>query len=231
MNRLTLLLPLMASFVSAQTRSPDEIYRDLHTKFPNREATLRWANLDADAELEAIIIDDRQEEEGSHFASIYDRYLGKWTKAGEFRCHRGCPLNSFVGVYQLTEDSPNLIFINRELGGSSGYNLALEGFLLRGGKLIPTMALTQRAETIYEFLLYAAIDAVYAHGKALVVYSRRYWHEDKAWKQTCTVMTWSSARSSFVNAPNQQAEYCDLQSGEPIKHRSWLSALPASPLY
>lgn len=45
MNRLTLLLPLVASLAFAQTRDPDAIYRDLRTKFPNREATLRRASI------------------------------------------------------------------------------------------------------------------------------------------------------------------------------------------
>lgn len=260
MNRLGLLLLIVSSHVLPQTRQPEPsfaiqsdpetIYRGLRTKSPipladcklldlwecqpgNPERiadiSLRWVNLDEDPELEAILV-SAAPAEWTYVTAIFDR-VKNWRLVGSSFCHRNCRANTFVSVHKLTDDSPALLFLNRDLGGSGGYHLALEGYQLRAGRLWPVVEFTQQAEAETTVLLFAANDVVYAKEKSLVLHHREYRVETKAWKETCTVKRWDAKAFRFVEAPGQQPHFCDAKTGRPIKNRSWLTSLPASPLY
>jgi hypothetical protein len=223
------LLLLLASIHGlSQTRGPEAIYRELRAEFPNREVTLRWLNLDADAELEAILIEDRPDE-WAQVATIYDRQSGAWKGLDQFSCRRNCRPEYFVSVHKLTDDSPKLLFIHQDEGGSDGWLLSHQGYLLHNGNLSPVIRYAQRFDNTFSRTS-ASQEHLYAKNNALVIHRMEQSAETKAWTNTCSVMTWSKTSKTFEPAPAQQAIFCDAKTGKPIKDKSWLTTLPAWPI-
>lgn len=229
MTPRTLLLLLASIHGLSQTRGPELVYRDLRAEFPNREVTLRWVNLDADPELEAILIEERREE-WQHVATIYDRQSGAWKGLDQFQCRRNCRAESFVSIHKLTEDSPKLLFIHQDEGGSDGWILTHRGYHLSDGKLRPAIRYLQRLDNTFSRIS-ASQEHLYAMKNDLVAHRMEQSAETKRWTNTCSVMAWSKTRSTFEPTPAKQATYCDAKTGKPIKDKSWLTALPASPVY
>lgn len=257
MLRASLLLVLVCRGFS-QTREPLEvfvlrsdpetIYRGLRTKSPVpvadcklldlwechpgngtriQDISLRWVNLDKDPELEAILISEAPDE-WSYVAAIFDRGQG-WHLVGTFMCHRQCRVNTFANVYKLTDDSPPLLFLHRDLGGSDGYHLALEGFHLRAGRLWPVIEFTQQAEAILGGESISSRDRVYAKEKYLVIHHREIRTAKDGWKESCSVKQWNAKMFRFEEAPERLPVFCDTKTGRPIPAKSWLTALPTWP--
>src|SRR5579863_2652518 len=116
---------------------------ECHPDDPTRitDVTLRWLQLDEDPELEASLITEAKDED-SYSAYIFDKQE-TWNLVGSFFCRqRRCDPNTLIRVQKLTEDSPPLVLVYRDLGGSGSGILITEAFQLRGGKLWPVIQFT-----------------------------------------------------------------------------------------
>src|SRR5262249_54459530 len=143
---------------------PDELARSLRTRQPPMPPTdcraldlwechpdeptrptdisLRWVQLDGDPEMEAVIVTEAKAE-WAWVAYVFD-HQGTWNLVGSFFCRRCRDGNDLIRVQKLTEDSPPLLLLNRDLGGSGSSILSTEVFQLRGGKLWPVLLVTNK---------------------------------------------------------------------------------------
>jgi hypothetical protein len=105
-----------------------------------RDISLRWVQLDTDAQLEAIIVIEAKVED-SNVAYVFDKQT-TWNLVGSFFCRRNrCDVDRLVRVQQLTIDSPPLLLSYRDLGGSGLLLFYIEAFHLRAGQLWPSFKL------------------------------------------------------------------------------------------
>jgi hypothetical protein len=256
LTRSILLVFLISSLGLAQLREPvpafalqsdpETIFRGLRYKTPIPErdcdlfdifecrpehkdriedVSLRWTNLDDDPELEAILI-TKAKQEWAHFAAIFDKRK-QWVLAGSFLCRRNCRLANFITTHKLTDDSPDLLVVHQDEGGSDGWILTHEAFHLRKGELWPVLRYTQRADGFFG----ASQEHLYAWQTTLVLHQMEYRKQTKRWSHSCVTKRWDARTFNFVDAPNQREAFCNAQTGKPIPEKSWLTTLPAWPLY
>ncbi len=89
---------------------------------PVEDIWVRWVQLDNDPELEAVLV-LRADAEWTHLAYVFDRQR-KWNLVGSFDCYRHyCDPNNLVRVQRLTLDSPPLVLVYRDEGGSGTVTL------------------------------------------------------------------------------------------------------------
>jgi hypothetical protein len=194
---------------------------------PVRDIWVRWLQLDDDRELEAVLVMEA-EAEWTHMAYVFDRQ-GKWNLVGSFSCYRHyCDPHNLVRVQRLTLDSPPLVLVYRDEGGSGTVTLVTHGFQLRGGKLWPAIDIYNYEQTPF-VKPYKQREAVFAHENRLVVQTLREQPPGAREQSSCRVLGWDTAKHAFVEIPEDRARYCDAQTGKPIAEKSHWTGLPFHP--
>ena len=196
--------------------TPDEPRR-------STDVSLRWVQLDDDPELEAVLVVEAPEED-SNVAYVFDRQ-GTWRLVGSFFCRAlRCDAQNLIRIQQLTKDSPRLLWVTRDLGGSGSSLLTTEMFQLREGKLWPVMQLTD--QDAFMLSPYRETQTLLTSDNRIVIHTA---HEEPPGREVsdkCEVRRWAPAQHAFIAAPADQAVYCDAKTGKPIPGKSHEVLLP-----
>ncbi|MBZ5674290.1 MAG: hypothetical protein LAP61_08600 [Acidobacteriia bacterium] len=200
---------------------------ECHSDYPDRvsDLSLRWVQLDDDPELEAILIVEAKAE-STYMAYVFDKQ-STWRMVGSFSCERSCEPNSFVRVQKLTSDSPLLILVQRDLGGSAQFLMTASAYHLHGGRLSQALEVSTEEdvslppERITRRWVLASQDRLVIHTTRQTVPARI--------RNNCEVYRWSPVGSAFELAPADRAQYCDLKTGAPIPGKSSPTGLGAYP--
>ena len=250
MNRLTsLYLALLGvvaygaepSPVVAMQWSPDQIALSLRTTKPpmpaadcaalgvfacklsypeaSPDVSIRWVQLDDDPELEAVIVANMKAE-WDYFAFVFDRKQ-TWNLVGKMRCERHCYTegNGFVQVYKLTENAPIFLVVRRDLGGSGSSLDTRTFFHLSGGALQKAFEVTDQSV----FLFQGYIEKIkFRQAKNwLIQHTTREEPPESTPKHSCKVLTWSPRQLTYIDAPEQQPNYCNPKTGRPFADKTW----------
>jgi hypothetical protein len=202
---------------------------ECHPNEPTRIAdiSIRWVQLDEDPELEAILVTDAKAE-NTYAAYIFDKH-GVWNLVGSFfDSNWQTDGQDLIRVEKLTEDSPRLLLVNRDLGGSGSSILTTEAFQLRGGKLWPVITITDKFESLFP-TPFIQRQQVLSTPNRLVFHASREEPPGHVVQNKCEVLRWDATTHEFVTVAKEQREYCDPKTGRPIKGKSYLSALPVYP--
>lgn len=222
-----------------QTSDPEQLAKDLREKKPIApsdcqalelwecqpdvawrvaDISIRWSQLDDDPELEAIVVAEASAEIG--FAAYVFDQRGTWNLVGSFFDRRARDGEGMVRVHKLTADSPPLVLITRDLGGSDSSIFTTEAFQLREGKLWPVVHITDREEVQIKGP-WIRRQQVFASKNRLVIYSRREEPPGRVVEKKCEVRRWDVGAHTFVAVPSENAEYCE--KGRPIRGKSFVS--------
>jgi hypothetical protein len=188
------------------------------------DVSLRWVQLDDDAELEAIIVTEAKEE-WAWAAYVFD-YHDTWNLVGSFFCRRCRHANDLIRVQKLTEDSPPLVLVNRDLGGSGSSILMTEGFQVREGKLWPVFRVTGKQDDLFPFP-HVQRQQVFASETRLVVHTVDEKPPGRVIKNECEVWRWDGR--AFASVAAEFTKYCDAKTGKPIPGKSFWAGLPVYP--
>jgi len=195
--------------------------------YPTRveDISLRWVQLDDDPEREAIIV-ARAEREWDYIALVFD-WRKTWNLVGAVWCARHCIGGdpSFVRVQNLSEFTPAFVIFRRDLGGS-GHSLDTRTFYhLRNGQLHQVFELTDA--TMYMSVPDTSVETVRLHQSDRWIIHHTV-HESppgKNRKDTCKVLTWSASQFRFIDAPSQNANFCDPTTNRPIFGKTFSTRL------
>ena len=235
--------------IPMQTDNPDQLARSLRDKqplMPMRDCkaldlqechpddptrvtdiSVRWVQLDDDPELEAIILTEAKSE-NTYAAFVFDKQ-SRWNLVGSFFASRwSLDGQELIRVQKLTEDSPMLLLVNRDLGGSGSSILTTEAFQLREGKLWPVITITNKEEDLFPSLG-VEHQQVLASSHRLVIHTVREKPPGRVVENECEVRRWEVAKHAFVPAANEQVKYCNSKTGEPVTGKSFRIALPLYP--
>jgi hypothetical protein len=187
------------------------------------DITLRWVQLDNDPELEAILTTEATAE-WTFMVYIFDKQES-WRMVGQFSCGRACDQNSLVRVQQLTSDSPRLLLLFWDRGGSGTVILSTDAFHLRQGRLWPVFEFRNFTESPF---VKPSIkkQRVLASEQRLVIHTIE---EDSAGgepRNSCAVWRWEAAKYTFVASPTDLRDFCDIQRGTPIFGKSFPTGIP-----
>jgi hypothetical protein len=195
--------------------------------FPERvtDVSLRWVQLDDDPELEAILVVEA-EAERAYAGYVFDKQ-DRWKLVGSFWCERSCDSDSFLRVKKLTSDSPPLLLVHRDLGGSAQTLMTTTAYHLRGGKLSQVLEIP-----IYEHI--SITPERITHTQVLSSQDRLLIHTARQTvpaqvRNSCEVYRWSPTLYRFELSVADRAQYCDSKTGKPIPNKSFATGLPAYP--
>ncbi len=188
---------------------------------------MRWVQLDDDPELEAILVTEAKDER-AYAAFIFDKQR-TWNLVGSFFdrkwSHDG---QGLVRVQKLTADSPPLLLVNRDLGGSDSAIFTTEAFQLQEGKLWPVITITDKEEVSLPPPRVRQ-QKVLSSPNRLVIYTTREEPPGHVVQNNCEVLRWDARSHTFVPVANEQTGYCDPKTGKPIKGKSSWAGLPIYP--
>jgi len=232
-----------------QMDNPDELARSLRDKKPLMPApdcraldlwechpddptrvtdiSVRWVQLDDDPELEAIIVTEAKSE-NAYAAYIFDK-KGTWNLVGSFFTRRwSLDGQELIRVQKLTEDSPALLLVNRDLGGSGSAIFTTEAFQLRGGKLWPVLTIKSKEENLFPSPRVERQEVLASAGR-LVIHTVQEQPPGRVVQNECEVRRWDAVKDVFVPAANERATYCNPKTGQPIAGKSFRIRLPQYP--
>jgi hypothetical protein len=190
------------------------------------DISLRWLQLDEDADLEAILVTDAPEEAQNHAAYVFD-HRGGWNLVGSFFCGQWvCDTNHFIEVQKLTEDSPALVIVTRDLGGSATSIMTTEAFQLREGKLWPVLRVTDKLTDELP-PPHVLREEVLASKTRLVIHTVEERPPGHAVSGACEVRRWDG--HTFVAAAAELRDYCDPKTGRPNMAKLSWAGLPIYP--
>jgi hypothetical protein len=233
--------------VPMQTKDPDQLAQSLREKKPMpigdcvaldlwechpdepmrvTDISMRWVQLDEDPELEAILVTEAKVE-NAYAAYIFDKQ-GTWNLVGSFFDRRARDGQDLIRVQRLTEDSPPLLLVNRDLGGSGSMILTTEAFQLRQGKLWPVIDFTDKEEDLFPSPSVQRQEVLSSPSR-LVIHTVREEPPGRAVQNECEVRRWDATKHTFVLVTNEQKEYCDSKTGRPIRGKSSWAGLPVYP--
>ncbi|MBL0159314.1 MAG: hypothetical protein IPP47_19710 [Bryobacterales bacterium] len=192
-----------------------------------RDISIRWVQLDDDAELEAILT-MAAPAEWSNVTYVFDRQA-EWKMAGSFLCRDNrCDLNNMVSVHNLTGDSPPLLCLSRDIGGSGSVTLTTEAFHLRDGQFWPVFQVTR-----FEHGPFATSATtkqyVRTSSNRLVVHTIRERPPGASPQNLCEVWQWVPAKQSFAQVPQDRSRYCNPKTATPYADKSHWTDLPSHP--
>ena len=179
---------------------------------PVTDISLRYIQLDADPELEAILL-TQAPEEWTYMVFVFDKQR-QWNLVGSFNCYRNCHVDRFVQVARLIDTSPVMLLIGRDQSGSAGYSMALEGFVLNGGKLYPSLQITELQAMVFP-QPNRLEERLYEKGGRLIVESIRQDGKKGQQSRTCSVMRWDQRRLEFVEEAGNSGP-CDLKAARKL---------------
>jgi hypothetical protein len=234
--------------IPMQTNDPDQLAQSLREKKPMptgdckaldlwechpgdrrrvADISMRWVQLDDDPELEAILVTEANAE-NTYAAYVFDKQ-GTWNLVGSFWDRQGTgDGQGLIRVQKLTEDSPTLLLVNRDLGGSGSVILTTEAFQLREGKLWPVITITDKEEDLFPSPSVRRQEVLSSPNR-LVIHTVREQPPGRVVQNKCKVWRWDVTKHVFVTVANDQTEYCDPKTGKPIKGKSSWAGLPVYP--
>ncbi|MBL8294123.1 MAG: hypothetical protein JNN08_19925 [Bryobacterales bacterium] len=189
---------------------------ECHKDEPTRSNDLseRWLQLDEDPELEAILVTEAKAE-WSYAAYVFDEQKPGWNLVGAFLCRSNrCDINALVSVRRLTEDSPPLVLLQRDIGGAGTATIHVDGYELVAGRLRPAFEVTQFEDVPFGDA-YTTTRRVLGSQKHLVIHSVRR-ERGQVVGLGCEVMKWDRARHQFVIDQGARIQFCDPKSGDPL---------------
>ena len=202
---------------------------ECHPDDPTRIAdiSMHWVQLDQDPELEAILV-VKAEDEHTYAAYIFDKQ-GTWNLVGSFFDREWTNDGQYlIRVRKLTEDSPELLLVNRDLGGSGSSIFTTEAFQLRDGKLWPVITITDLEES--EFPLPSVLrQQVLSSSNRLVISTVHEKPPGRVVQNECEVLRWDTTTRTFVTVASEESKYCDTKTGKSIKGKSFWAGLPIYP--
>ena len=235
--------------IPMQTNDPDQLAQSLrdkkpmpigdckaldlwecHPDEPRRVAdiSMRWVQLDDDPELEAILVTEAKAE-NTYAAYVFDKQ-GTWNLVGSFFDRQWTSDGQgLIRVQKLTEGSPTLLLVNRDLGGSGSVILTTEAFQLREGKLWPVFHITDKEEHSFPTPAGVERQQVLAASGRLVIHTVHEEPPGRVVQNKCEVWRWDATKHAFVTVANDQVQYCDSKTGKPIKGKSSWAGLPVYP--
>ena len=248
----TLLLPMARAqslpVVPMQTNDPEQLAQSLRRKAPIAigdcnaldlwechpdqprritDISMRWVQLDEDPELEAILVTEA-EAENAYAAFIFDKQ-GAWNLVGSFFDRQWTrDREELIRVQKLTQDSPSLLLVNRDLGGSGSVIFTTEAFQLREGKLWPVITITGKEENAFPSPSVRR-QQILSSPSRLIIHTIREEPPGRVIQNKCEVRRWDAARHAFISVANEDVEYCDPKTGKPIKGKSSWVRLPVYP--
>jgi hypothetical protein len=199
---------------------------ECHADEPKRmtDISLRWVQLDDDADLEAILVAEADAED-SNVAYVFDKRTN-WNLVGRFFCrkHR-CELDDLIRVQRLTLDSPPLAIVFRDLGGSGHTLLTAEAFHLRGGKLwkafqVTTFGAAMLANPFTETRHISGAE------KRVVIHTIREEPPGSVARNRCEVWRWDPRQFTLAQVPEEHTGYCDEKTGKPLSDKSFPIGFP-----
>lgn len=189
------------------------------------DVSLRWINLDDDPGLEAILVVDGPAELRAKLALVFDK-REKWNLVGSFLCTRlWCETEGLIEVQQFTKDSPRLLLLTRELGGSTGGLVMTEIFQLREGKLWPVLQVRDDTQAEYPGPRFRERRYLLASDDRIVIHTVHEQPPGREVSHKCEARRWDAAMHTFVTAADQ-ASYCDPKTGKPIPGKSYQVFFP-----
>ena len=235
--------------VPMQTNDPDQLARSLREKKPLMamrdcnalnlwecdpgdptrvtDISVRWVQLDADPELEAIIVTEANSE-NTYAAFVFNKQ-GAWNLVGSFfDRHWSSDGQELIRVRKLTEDSPVLLLVNRDLGGMGSSILTTEAFQPREGKLWPVLMIVNKEDNLFPSPNVQR-QHVLASPTRLVIHTVREEPPGRVIHNVCEVWQWDAAKHAFVQVVNEQMKYCNPRTGTPIAGKSFWAGLPVYP--
>jgi len=234
--------------VPLQTSDPDQLAQSLrgkdaisvtdckaldlwecHPDDPTRitDISIRWVQLDDDPELEAILVTEAKDE-WAYAAYVFDKQ-GPWNLVGSFFDRRFAKDGQgLIRVQKLTKDSPPLLLVNRDLGGSDSAIFTTEAFQLREGKLWPVITVTNKEEVSLPPHRVRRQEVLSSPNR-LVIHTAREEPPGHVVQNKCEVLRWDARTHTFVPVANEQMEYCDPKTGKPIPGKSSWAGLPIYP--
>jgi len=190
------------------------------------DVTLRWIQLDGDPDMEAILT-TKSFLLGGYAGYVFDRQDTKWNQVGSFMCRRECDGADFIRVRKLTEDSPALVLIYRDLGGSASTIMRTTAYQLYEGKLWPALEVDNFVwaglpppEREWHRTVSASQDRLVIHTVPSTSTRER---------ETCEVQRWDAQGHQFVPAPADATKYCDPRTGKPLPGKAHTLGLPVVP--
>jgi len=199
------------------------------------DLSLRWVHLNDKPGFQAILV-AKAEDEMSWMAYVFDKQ-GTWTLVGSFECRRcffGLDDDSLVRVQKLTMDSPPMLLVHRDLGGSDGSDITTEAFLLRDGRLRPVFQLVSYQDSLLDPDLIETQRVLSTQDRRrLVIHTLRFSRSRRRTRYSCEVWRWEQTKDAFVSVPQERVDYCDPKTGRPVPDKSFptdLRVYPTSPL-
>lgn len=201
---------------------------ECHSDYPDRisDLSLRWVQLDYDPELEAILVVEAKAE-STYMAYVFDKQQS-WRTVGTFSCERSCEPNSFIRVQKLTSDSPPLVLVRRDLGGSASFLMTTSAYHLHGGSLSQALEISTDEEVSLPPSERITRRWVLPSQDRLVIHTTRQSVPARV-RNSCEVYRWNPTSGVFESAPADRAQYCDPKTGTPIPGKSSPTGLGAYP--
>jgi len=202
---------------------------ECHFDEPRRitDISIRWVQLDEDPQLEAILITEATAE-NTYAAYIFDKH-GPWNLVGSFFDRQWTSDGQgLIRVQKLTEDSPSLLLVTRDLGGSGSVIITTEAFQLREGKLWPVITITGKQELLFPSPSIRRQEVLSSRDR-LVIHTVREEPPGRVIQNQCEVRRWDAIRHAFTSAATEEKQYCDAKTGKPVKGKSSWAGLPIYP--
>lgn len=234
--------------VRMETSDPDQLAQNLRRKapIPGRDCqalnlwechaddatrigdiSMRWVQLDGDPELEAILVLEAKAE-NTYAAYIFDKQ-GSWNLVGSFWDRQWTSDGQhLIRVLKLTEDSPVLTLVTRDLGGSGSVIFTTEAFHLREGQLWPVLTITGKEEHMFPSPSVSRQLLLSAPAR-LIISTVREGPAGKVVRNECEVLRWDPKRYVFAAVPKEEKVYCDGRTGKPIESKSHTMGFPIYP--
>lgn len=193
------------------------------------DLSMRWVQLDEDPELEAILT-VQAPAENWYSGYVFDKQrtwnmVGSFFDKGDWRTRP-----TLIEANKLTYNSPVMVLVNLNLGGSGSVLLRTQVFHLRAGKLWRVMEI-RGMDAMYlpppEGVLRQHVFSTWSDRLVILTISEE--PPGHIIKNECEVRRWDAIKHTFVAIPNEKNEYCNPKTGKPIEDKSFWSGVPIYP--
>ncbi len=190
------------------------------------DISLRWVQLDQDAELEAILATEAKDE-WTRMVFVFDKQV-QWNLIGSFNCRRWQSMNTCVGVHQLLHSAPPFLAVHCDIGGSDTSIFTSYVYGLQNGRLKEVAEFTGQSESPYVKQKFRR-QVVFSSEDRLVVETIDQGAARGPELRKCEVQRWDAKGFLFVASPEDQAKFCDAKTGRRVYIGAYPTTLPAYP--
>jgi hypothetical protein len=199
---------------------------------PVTDLSMHWMQLDEDPELEAVLVikSNVPTVAYDHLGYIFDKQRA-WNLVGSFseKSYWHSTGSDLIQVLKLTENSPVMVLVNVDLGGTGSVILTTQMFQLREGKLWPVMQITGKAEAFMPPPYIRRQHVFSSSSDRLIIHSISEEPPGRVVKNECEVRRWDPVEHTFPVIPNEKNDYCDPKTGKPINGKSFATGVPVYP--